>query len=457
MKKSSIIFFILVLGCGLLLVFPPKIFTLSQTYIAAFALLLIVLWSSTIIPEYITALLFFNLAMLFSLAPAEQVFSGFSSSAFWLVFGGLIIGIAINSTGLGKRVAILISNHLEGSYLQLISGVVLIGVLFSFLMPSAMARIVLIIPIILLVASHFGFKHGSNGHTGIVLAATMGAFIPAFSILPANVANMILAGMYEAQFNQSFFYGEYLILHFPVLGLLKAISIIALVLWLYPDQVKIDNESDLKNKSDWKKNEKLLLVLLIIALSFWISDFLHHIAPAWIAMAVAIVLLFPKIAIVSKTEFNQHINYSSLFFIAGIIGFGMVISHSGVGSIIINNLLEQFPLNKEHQFINYMILVLSALSTSIFTTIPGAPAVLSPLAEQLSQATGLPVKTVLMTQIVGYSTTLFPYQAPPIIIAMQLSGEKLITAFKFCLLLALISILFLIPINFLWWEFLNWT
>lgn len=97
--------------------------------------------------------------------------------------------------------------HLEGSYIKIIAGVVLIGVIFSFLMPSAMGRVILLIPIALGIAEHFAFSAGSNGRTAIILAAIFGTFIPAFSILPANVANMILAGLAEHQFNFSFLYG----------------------------------------------------------------------------------------------------------------------------------------------------------------------------------------------------------------------------------------------------------
>jgi len=451
-----LIVLLLILMGGLIVVFSPASLTTTQVYTAVLSLLAIGLWGTGIIPEHITSLLFFSLAMLLSLAAPEHVFAGFSSSAFWLVFGGLIIGIAIKNTGLGKRIATYLVRHLEASYVHLISGVVVIGIVFSFLMPSAMARIVLIIPVVLFIVEHFAFKKGSNGRTGIVLAAIMGAFVPAFSILPANVANMVLAGMYETQFEQSLYYGEYLLLHFPVLGLLKAIIIIALVIYLYPDEIKKQNQSELEHKRTWTKKEIFLTILLVLALLFWITDFLHHISPAWIALLVALILLFPKIEIVSKEEFNREINYASLFFVAGIIGFGVVISQSGLANLLAESLLIHFPLNQEASFLNYMLLNLSAMLTAIFTTSPSVPAVLTPVAEQLSQASGLSLKTVVMTQVWGYSTTIFPYQAAPVLIALQLAGEKLASAVKFSAILALLTIVFLMPINFLWWRLLGW-
>jgi hypothetical protein len=43
--------------------------------------------------------------MLAHIAPADVVFSGFHSTAFWLVFGGLVIGLGVKRTGLAERLA----------------------------------------------------------------------------------------------------------------------------------------------------------------------------------------------------------------------------------------------------------------------------------------------------------------------------------------------------------------
>ena len=61
-----------------------------------------------------------------------------------------------------------------------------------------------------------------------------------------------------------------------------------------------------------------------------------------------------------------------------------------------------------------------------------------------------------MMQVVGFSTIMLPYQAPPIVVGMQLSGEKLMDAAKICLSLALITGFILLPLNFFWWKLLDW-
>ena len=71
----------------------------------------IVLWATSLLPEFITALLFFAAAMMAKIAPPEVIFGGFASSAFWLVFSGFVLGIAIRKTGLADRAAQAHAEH----------------------------------------------------------------------------------------------------------------------------------------------------------------------------------------------------------------------------------------------------------------------------------------------------------------------------------------------------------
>ncbi|EAU1012619.1 citrate transporter, partial [Salmonella enterica] len=76
----------------------------------------ILLWATSLLPEFMTALLFFAVAMIAKIAPPEVIFGGFASSAFWLVFSGFVLGIAIRKTGLADRAARVLSSRLTDSW-----------------------------------------------------------------------------------------------------------------------------------------------------------------------------------------------------------------------------------------------------------------------------------------------------------------------------------------------------
>src|SRR5579871_5774796 len=123
----------------------------------ALAVAAIILWSTRLVPENVTTIGFFLVAALFSGAPLDVVFSGFSSPAFWLTMGGLVIGVAINRTGLASRIAVALSAPFRARYWRAITGAALIGVALAVLMPSTMGRVVLLIPIVATLAEHLGF------------------------------------------------------------------------------------------------------------------------------------------------------------------------------------------------------------------------------------------------------------------------------------------------------------
>ncbi len=453
LRNNSKLLPIALSGLGAIMLFCSPSPTIRA---AILALLSLSFLATAIMPEYITALLFFWLAMLFSVSTSDVIFSGFSSAAVWLVFGGLIIGSAITSTGLGARAARAAAAWLHGSYFKIISGLVTASLLFSFLMPSAMGRVVLLTPIAISIAEHFGFQEGRKGRTGILLAVILGTYIPAFGILPANVPNMVLAGMAETQYHITFLYGSYLLLHFPFLSLIKTILLTGLILFFYNDEPALVLHDEQRTIEPFSLNERILATVLLVMLCLWMTDFLHHISPAWVALGGAIVLLFPGVNIVSTAQFNQKLNWSSIIFVAGILGVGNMINKSGLGHSIATAVISLLPIAKQQDFINYMSVSTASALVGIVATLPAVPAVFTPLTASLAHATDLPIQTLLMMQVVGFSTIVFPYQAPPIVVGLQMGGEKPLVAAKISIPLALISLFFLLPLNYFWWKFLDW-
>ena len=436
----------------LFLLNPPAAWSPNEARTAALVIFVIALWATNLLPEYITALLFFLLAMLFMLAPAEVLFSGFRTTAFWLILSGLIIGVAISTTGLGVRIAGWTARRLRGGYGTVIASLTGLGVGFGFLMPSAMGRVILLVPIAVAIAEHFGFGRGSNGRRGIVLAMVLGSFIPTFAVLTANVPNLVLAGMSESNYGIVFLYGEYLLLHFPVLGFVKAVVIALLIIRLFPDTLKPSVSTALNTDNLRSRQQYILGALLLVLVALWVSDAVHGISPAWIALGGAIFLMLPGVAIVSQKQFNEKVNYASLLFVAAILGLGSVVAHSGLGGRFAAVVMSELPLDGETPFINYLLISATSMVTGLFTTLPGVPAVMTPITNDLAYATGFSNQSILHMQVVGFSTMLFPYQAPPVVVGMQLAGEQGRDAIKVCVLLAIVTLVVLVPLNYLWWS-----
>jgi di/tricarboxylate transporter len=438
----------------LLMLRPPW---LPSDCVAAAALIVVVigLWASAVLPEYLTALIFFIGAMLLKVAPPQVVFSGFASPAWWLVLGGLLIGVSVRRTGLGQRLARRFTRGAAAGYIGVIAGMMVVSLLLGFLMPSALGRSVLLVPIALALGEQHGFTIGSNGRAGLVTAAAFGSYSPTFAILPSNVPNMVLLGSASTLYGRAPGYGEYLLLHFPVLGLLKAVAITLLIVVMFPDRPG-QQVVETTSPGAMTRAERLLALALAATLVLWGTDFLHHISPGWIALGAGIFCLLPPVGILPRSAFSEDINFGSLFFVAGVLGVGAVVAHSRLGEVLAKGLLDVLPFQKGANLRNLSALVAGAMCLGPLTTTPGVPALLTPLAAKVAAMTGLPLKSVLMSEVLGFSTTLLPYQAPPLVVAFELGGEPIGKAIRFCLALAAVTVVVLLPLDLLWWHLLGW-
>ena len=267
----------------------------------------IVLWATSLLPEFITALLFFAVAMVAKIAPADTLFGGFASSAFWLVFSGFVLGVAIRKTGLADRVARALSTRLNDSWWLMVASVVLLSYALAFVMPSNMGRIALLMPVVAAMAKRFGIEDGTRSWYGLALAVGFGTFQLSATILPANVPNLVMSGAAEGSYGIHLNYLPYLLLHTPVLGLLKGFLLIVLICWMFPG--KPTPPRTLAPIEPMSGAEKRLAWMLLVVLTLWVTESWHGVGPAWTGLVAAVITLLPRVGFINGDEFASGVNF----------------------------------------------------------------------------------------------------------------------------------------------------
>lgn len=429
-----------------------SVFGGQGTAVAAGGLLVLCmsLWASGLVAEVVTALLFFAAAMLLKLAPAQTVFSGFASSAFWLVTSGMVVGLAMNRTGLGDRLARMLAARLPASYPGFVAGLVAFSFALAFVMPSNLGRIAVMVPVLTALCDAFGLAPGRPGRTGALLAFGVATPMLSAAILPANVPNLVMAGTAETLFGIHLAYLPYLFLHAPVLGLVKGALLVACTVLIFPDRLD-GTRPAMPALPPLSGAERRLAVILAGMLGLWLSDGWHGIPPAWIGLAAAVICLAPGVGVLPGGSFSE-IPLRTCFYVAALFGLTAVVNETGLGRDLGHALLALAPLAPDAPAQNFATLTGLSIGFLFAATANGAPALYTALAGEFAQGSGLDLMSVLMVQVVGYSTLFLPYQAPPIVMTMGLAGLSLRDATKLTAASGLASLVVATPLAYLWFR-----
>jgi len=416
--------------------------------------LAILAFATRVMPEILTAVLTFLAFIALGSAPNEVIFSGFSTGGFWLLFSGLIIGTAITQTGLGQQVATRIFARTGHSYQRAVVLLAAIGLGLGLLVPSTIPRIIVLMPVAMTLASTMGFATGSRGQIGLAITAATSTLLPTYAILTANLPTIVQYGALETLYGIEPSYARYFIAQLPV-NLVRFGLLLALMLPFARHDIPGTDIAAPAPATPMTRQQKRLLGLLCLAILFWATDSLHGISPAWVALLVAAFVLWPGSGLLAKDAMKTSVDMSPAFFLVGIFAVSAVARHVGIDALVADNLIPRLALAPGATLHNLYAMTGFSLVISHLTTAPAAPVVLAPLAGAMSEASGWPVLTVAMAQIIGISTPLLPYEAPPLILAMALAHFSVPALTRVCVGLALGVAVIGLPLTYAWWQLIG--
>lgn len=419
----------------------------QDTRIVAIVFTCIVLWATSLVGGLLVSLLFFFLASTLTAVPTQEIFSGFASSAFWLVFSGSAIGFALKESGLSERIGMALARRIGGSYLKALFAFAVLSFLLSLVMPSTFGRVAILIPIAMGYCDVVRLSESANGRRGILLLVIVGSYELAAAVLPANLPNVIMAGVLEQTNGIHLRFSAYLLYFFPAGVLVRGVILVYASHWLFADQV--DEVAIPPASARMTARELHAIVLLAITLLFWFTDSIHHIAPGWVGLGFTLAYFLTSPA-ERLTRFTATVKMDLLWFIAAIIGLTALVNHLGV------RLPDGLALSSLRDSPIGAYLVLSAMSIVLCfaVTSNAEPALFVPMVSRvLGQSAHL--KAGLLSQVMGYGTTFLPYQSPPIVFGNELAQIDRRAAVKYCLVTAGFGLLLVLPINALWWRLIG--
>ena len=108
------------------------------------------MWMFELLPEEIVAIMLPGLYILFDITNYATAFSAWTTSTPWITLGGLMIGGMIVKSGLVLRIAYKSLLFDQRKFKRdLFGGIVLTCTIFTPLIPSIMAKVALLVPVVI--------------------------------------------------------------------------------------------------------------------------------------------------------------------------------------------------------------------------------------------------------------------------------------------------------------------
>ncbi|WP_271078772.1 SLC13 family permease [Aurantiacibacter sp. MUD61] len=277
-------------------------------FVAAMAVLMAVWWATEAIPVAVTAFLPLVVLPFAGVLPIDEVAPRYANPIIYLFLGGFVIALAIERSGLHRRVALQIFRMAGVNGRSLIGGFMLAAAAISMwisntsttlmLLPIAMS----VIAVIRDSMSDMGNKERADFETALLLGLAYGATLGGVATLVGTPPNAFMAGFLEDNYGIEIDFRRWMLVGLPVALVMLPITWLVLTQLMYKVRFRATEEAkrhltrlsgELGKASTGEKRTALLFAFLVIGWMFRgvVADLtgLEGLSDAGIAMAMAVL------------------------------------------------------------------------------------------------------------------------------------------------------------------------
>jgi len=329
----------------------------------AIGLFMIVSWMTQVLDHGIAGILGCFLFWMFGIVKFETAFSGFADTSPWFLFGAVCFGLMGSKSGLARRLAYLIMRAIGYSYPRLLLGLIVSNFLLTAVVPSGIARVVIMAAIAMGLVEAFGVDRGSNIARGMFIILVYQATI-FDKMLIAGASSITARGAIEKFGHVEVLWSQWFLAYLPC-DLIVMVVAWRLALWLYPPEIASLPggaqflRRELKAMGSWSALEVKAAVLMLIAVGLWMTDFLHHIPAPMIGMGIGLLAIVPVVGVLDTRDVRT-INFLPIFFVAAAVSLSNVLVQTKALDIITGALFEWMKPHITGTWVSTMVLYWSA-------------------------------------------------------------------------------------------------
>jgi anion transporter len=335
----------------------------------------VIIWTFTKLNVSYVALVAALTLVLTGAIPQEQFFKTLGDEIVWLMIGGFILGDAIHKTGLSTRLTQFIVGRVKtvGGLFWMMTALI---IPLSFLIPSTSGRAAVTLPIFRSVNTQLRDSKITRALAilipTIILVSTIVSLVGAGSHL---IANELLMQMTQ----QHLSFGQWALYGLPF-GIVASFMSCFVLLYFFLDrkerqqplQIPIDNTV----KSRFSRSECVTLFIAIGMLTLWLTEGLHGLKIATVAILGGALLAMPKMGVMSWKEALNSVSWNLIMFVSAALVLGRSLVKSGAAEWVIHHTFGMSGItNQGSRIVVLIILTAIALTSHLYMTSHAARAV----------------------------------------------------------------------------------
>ncbi|MCX7779785.1 MAG: anion permease [Negativicutes bacterium] len=353
---------------------------------------------------------------------------GFSNTAFALVGGALFIAAAMMQTGLDKRIALFVLSKIGAKTNRVLAGVIIVGFILSFFVPSTTARVSCMVPIVMGIIIAFGVNTKSR-FAGVMMIATAQAdSLWNVGIKTAAAQNMIAVGFIKSQLGVDITWMEWFIAAAPFSAIMSVVLYYVLMKLMPPETEEIAGGKEavqrlLAEMGPMKTEEKKLLVMSCALLFLWATEkVLHNFDTSTTTIVAIALMLLPGIGVMTWKEAQPKINWGTIILFGVGISLGSALLSTKAAAWLAKIIVTAFGIQTMPALLILGVLAAFLIIIHLgFASATALAAAMIPIIISILQSVKTPgVNVVGLTMILQYVVSfgfILPVNAPQNMVA----------------------------------------
>lgn len=400
-------------------------------------------------------------------AALNLALSGFSSSAVALVAAACFIAAAMTATGLDRRIALTVLSKVEARSNQIVIGAMVVGILLSFIVPSATARAACLMPIMMGFILAFKVDKRSRFAALLVITAAQTTSVWNIGIKTAAAQNMVAIGFIEKQFGHDITWTDWFIAGAPFSAVLSVALYFIMTRMMRSEldeiaggkaaiRAQLDALGPMAGK-EWK-----LLALVLGLLAFWSTEkVLHSFDTTSTTIAAIAIMLAPRIGVMTWKESQKGFPWGTVVLFAVGISVGSALLKTNAASWLANLIVAHLGLQNASAFAILMLLSLFLIVIHLgFASATALASTMIPIVISVLMAVQTPgINVIGMTMLLQFVVSIgfiLPVNSPQAMIAY---GTDTFTARDFVrtgFMLTLAAMVLLVVFALTYWPWMGY-